>query len=54
MNTSRANRVLLLIELNNFIQETNGIIKILYAGLDYYIAKGNDIKINTTKNYLIF
>jgi hypothetical protein len=53
MNTSRASRVLLLIELNNFIQETNEIIKILYARLDYYIAKGNDIEINITKIYLL-
>jgi hypothetical protein len=52
MNTSRASRVLLLIELN-FIQETNEIIKILYARLDYYIAKGNDIEINITKIYLL-
>jgi hypothetical protein len=53
MNTSRASRVLLLTELNNFIQETNEIIKILYARLDYYIAKGNDIEINITKIYLL-
>jgi hypothetical protein len=53
MNTNRASRVLLLTELNNFIQETNEIIKILYARLDYYIAKGNDIEINITKIYLL-
>jgi hypothetical protein len=53
MNTSRASRVLLLIELNNFILETNEIIKILYARLDYHIAKGNDIEINITKKYLL-